>query len=161
MKRSSSGNAALTSRLDTRLMETTRHPADELLDLARVLLLVQGSILVATTIEAVVWGMAFAGAPGAPVLLSGGAAVMILVARARLRVGRGWSRRFVYAVEGFTLAFLALDLVLAIALTGTPPPAVALLTRFVLPVSVIYLLRQSARSTATRVAPSAAVEGIS
>jgi hypothetical protein len=161
MKRSSSGNAALIQRPDTSLMETTRRPADDLLDVARALLLVQGSILIATTIEAAVWGLAFAGSSGVPVLLSGGAAVTILVARSRLRVGRSLSRRFVYAVEGFTLAFLALDLVLGIALTGTPPPAVALLTRFVLPLSVIYLLRQSARTTAPIVAATPALEGTS
>lgn len=130
-------------------MDKTRRPADDFLDVAKVLLLLQGSILVATTIEAVIWGMAFAGAAATPFLLSGGAAVVILVARARLRADRRWTRRLVYGVEGFTLAFFALDLALAIALTGTPPPAVALLTRFVLPVSVIFLLRQLARATGT------------
>ena len=158
MKRSSSGNTALILRLDTSVMDIDRRPADDLLDVARVLLLVQGAILVATTIESFVWGLAFAGASGVPVLLSGGAAVLILVARARLQAGRSWSRRFVYAVEGFTLGFLALDLVLAVVLTGTPPPAVALLTRFVLPVSVIFLIRQS---TTSRAITTAAVEGIS
>src|SRR5688572_33370548 len=113
------------------LMDPSRRPADDFLDVARALLLLQGSILVATTIEAVIWGMAFAGAAAGPFLLSGGAAVAILVARVRLRADRRWPRRLVYGVEGFTLAFLALDLALAIALTGTPPPAVALLTRFV------------------------------
>jgi hypothetical protein len=161
MKRSSSGNAALIQRTDTSLMDTNRRPAGDFFEVARVLLLVQGAILVATTIEAVVWRMAFAGASGVPVLLTGGAAVMILVARARLRVGRGWSRRFVYAIEGFTLAFLALDLALAIALTATPPPAVALLTRLVLPLSVIYLIRQSARTTSPGVAAIPALEGTS
>jgi hypothetical protein len=141
-------------------MDMTRRTADDFLDLARVLLLLQGSILVATTIEAVVWGMAFAGAAATPLVLSLGAAVMILVARARLRADRRWSRRLVYGIEGFTLAFLALDLALAIALTGTPPPAVALLTRFVLPVSVIFLLRQSARATAAPISRGTpAVEG--
>ena len=141
-------------------MDLTRRTADDFLDLARVLLLLQGSILVATTIEALVWGMAFAGAAGVPLLLSGGAAVVILVARARLRADRQWSRRLVHGIEGFTLAFLALDLALAIALTGTPPPAVALLTRFVLPVSVIFLLRQSARATAAPISGGTpAVEG--
>jgi hypothetical protein len=162
MKRSSSGNAALIQRLETRLMDMTRRTADDFLDLARVLLLLQGSILIATTIEAVVWGMAFAGAAGVPLLLSGGAAAVILAARARLRADRRWSRRVVYGVEGFTLAFLALDLALAIAVTGTPPPAVALLTRFALPLSVIYLVRQTAHATTApisrRVAP---VEGTS
>ena len=161
MKRSSSGNVALMQRLDTSLMDTNRRPADEFLDVARVLLLVQGAILVATTIESLVWGLAFAGASGLPVLLSGGAAVLIFVGRARVQAGRSRSRRFVYAVEVFTLAFLALDLALAVALTGTPPPAVALLTRFVLPLSVIYLLRQSARSTTARAVTATAMEGIS
>jgi hypothetical protein len=141
-------------------MDTTRRTADDFLDLARVLLLLQGSILIATTIEAAIWGMAFVGAAGTPLLLSGGAAVVILVARARLRGDRRRTGRFVYGVEGFTLAFFALDLVLAIALTGTPPPAVAMLTRFVLPVSVIFLLRQSARTTAA-LRGTAAVEGAS
>src|SRR5687768_16080918 len=162
MKRSSSSHAALTRRLETRLMEMTRRPADDLLDLARVLLLVQGSIFVATTIEALIWGMAFAGAAAAPLLLSAAAAAVLLVARARLRDDRRWARRLVYGVEGFSLAFLAIDLVLAIALTGTPPPAVALLTRFVLPVSVIYLVRQSARATvAPMLRSGAAVEAAS
>ena len=161
MKRSSPGNTALIPRLDTSLMDMNRRRSDDFLDIARVLLLVQGAILVATTIESLLWGMAFAGASGVPVLLSGGAAVLILVGRARIQAGRSRSRRFVYAVEGFTLAFLALDLALAVALTGTPPPAVALLTRFVLPVSVIHLLRQSARMTTPRAVTTAAVEGIS
>lgn len=135
---------------------------DELLDVARVLLLLQGSILVATTIEALVWGMAFAGAAGVPLLLSGAAAVVIFVARARLRPDRRRTRRLVYGVEAFTLAFFALDLALATALTGTPPPAVAILTRFVLPLSVIYLLRLSARASAIPIARNpAAAEGTS
>jgi len=138
----------------------TRRAADDYLDLARVLLLLQGSIFVATTIESLIWGIAFAGAAAAPLLLSGGAAAAILVARARLRADRRWTRRLVYGVEGFTLAFFALDLALAIALTGTPPPAVAVLTRFVLPVSVIFLVRQTARATAP-VARGFAVEGTS
>ena len=138
----------------------TRRAADDYLDLARVLLLLQGSIFVAMTIESLIWGIAFAGAAAAPLLLSGWAAAAILVARARLRVDRRWTRRLVYGVEGFTLAFFALDLALAIALTGTPPPAVAVLTRFVLPVSVIFLVRQTARATAP-VARGFAVEGTS
>ena len=141
-------------------MDTTRRPADDFLDLARVLLLLQGSILIATTIEAAIWGMAFAGAAAAPFILSGGAAAVILVARTRLRAERRSTRRLVYGVEGFTLAFFALDLVLAIALTGTPPPAVAVLTRFVLPLSVIFLLRQSARATVA-LRGTTAVEGAS
>lgn len=140
-------------------MGMSGRPADDFLDLARVLLLLQGSILVATTIEAMVWGVAFAGAGGVPSLLSGAAAVVILVARARLGIDRRWVRRMVYGVEGLTLAFFALDLALAIALTGTPPPAVALLTRYLLPVSVIFLLRRSARATAAPISESIVAAG--
>lgn len=142
-------------------MDKIRH-ADDFLEVARVLLLLQGWVLVATTIEAMVWGVAFAGAAGVPLLLSGAAALVILVARARLRPDRRRTRRVVYGVEAFTLVFFGLDLALAIALTGTPPPAVAILTRFVLPLSVIYLLRQSARATAVPISRNtAAAEGSS
>ena len=140
--------------------KSRRH--DDFLDVARVLLLVQASILLATTIEAMVWGLAFAGSAGLPLLLSAGAALVILVARARLRPDRRRTTRVVYSVEAFTLASFALDLALAIALTGTPPPVVAVLTRFVLPLSVVYLLRQSARVTAIPVSRNtAAAEGTS
>lgn len=142
-------------------MDTTRRPAEDLLEVARVLLLVQGSILVATTIESVVWGFAFAGAPGLPTFMSGAAATVILVARARLRSDRRRTRRLVYIVEVFTLATLAIDTALAIALTGALPPAVALLTRLVLPMSVILLLRRSARGAATSATSVAALEGTS
>jgi hypothetical protein len=129
-------------------MDTIRRPADDLLELARVLLLVQGAILIATTIEALVWGVIFAGAPGSPVWMSGASAAIVLVARVRLRADRRWTRRLVYAIEGLTLATLFLDAALAVALAGTLPPAVALLTQLLLPLSVITLVRRSARATA-------------
>lgn len=144
-------------------MDTIRRPIDDLLEVARVLLLLQGSILVATTIEALIWGVIFGGTAGVPVFMSGAAALVILVARARVRADRRWTRKLVYAVEGVILATLTLDTVLAVALTGALPPAVALLTRFVLPISVILLLRRSARTTAAPISSitAAAVEGVS
>ena len=145
-----------------RHMDMTRRPAEDLLEVARVLLLLQGSILVATTIEALFWGFAFGGGAGVSLFLSGAAAAAILVVRARLRAGRRWTLRLIYIVEGLTVAALALDVALAIALTGTLPPAVALLTRFVLPVCVIALLGRAARSTAAPVLSSGAavLEGV-
>jgi hypothetical protein len=131
-------------------METPRRPTEDSLDIGRVLLLLQGSILIATTIEALIWGIAFAGGGGLPFLVSGAAAAAILFARARLRANRRKTRRFVYVVEGFTIASLAIDAALAIALTGAFPPAVAILTRFVLPISVIVLLRRSASAPIAR-----------
>jgi hypothetical protein len=132
-------------------MDTNRRHADELLDVARVLLLLQGAVLVATTIEALIWSLVFPGAAGAPFLMSGAAAVLILVASARVRAGRSWSRRIVYVVETVILTGLVIDLALAVAITSHVPPIVALLTRFMLPLSVIGLLRQSTRA---KVAPA-------
>ncbi len=131
-------------------MDIPRGPGEDHLDVVRALLLLQGSILVVTTIEAVFWGVIFAGA-GSPAVLSGAAAVMILIARARLRADRRWSRRVIYGVEGLTLAFLVVDGGLAIAIAGALPRVVALLTRLLLPLSVIALLRRSARAAAAAV----------
>ena len=127
-------------------MDTSRRPADDLLDVARALLLLQGAILVATTIESLIVGAAL-GTTGGPVLMSGVAAAAILGARGRLRADRRWPRRLIYVVEGLTLVTIAIDTALALALTRELPPVVALLTQLVLPASVITLLRRSARVT--------------
>ena len=129
-------------------MDRSRRSADELLEVARVLLLLQGALLVASMIEALFWGLVFPGATGSSVVLSGAAALAILVARARLRADRLATRRIVYIVEGVTLATLTIDSALAFALIGTYPPAVALLTQFVLPLCVIALLRRAVRAAA-------------
>jgi hypothetical protein len=133
-------------RLEDGPMNTESRSGDDLLDVARALLLLQGAILVATTIEALVWGAFFPG--GGAALLSGVSAVVILVARVRLRADRRWSRRLVYVVEGSTVAFFAVDIVLAAVLAQALPPVVALLTQLVLPISVVTLLRRSARAVA-------------
>ena len=135
-------------------MNTTRRPTDELLDVARVLLLLQGAVLFATTIEALFWTLVFPGAAGTPFLMTSVTALLVLVAGARLRGDRSWTRRIVYGVEVVILVNLLIDLALAVVITGHVPPIVALLTRFVLPLSVIALLRQSARATVAAVAVS-------
>ena len=96
-------------------MDTDRRSVDDLLDIARALLMVQGAILVAATIEALIVGAALH-APGGPVLMSGAAAAVILIARSRLRPVRRWPRRLVYLVEGLTLATITVDTALAIVL---------------------------------------------
>jgi len=138
-------------------METTRRPADDLLDVARALLLFQGAILVATTIEALVWAMLFAGASGSPVLMSGASAFVILVARTRLRTDRRWARRLVYLVEGLILLTATINVAIGLALAHALPPIVALLTEVALPISVVALLRRSARQPRTEAAPSGGV----
>jgi F0F1-type ATP synthase assembly protein I len=128
-------------------MDVERHPVDDLLDVARALLLVQGAILVATTIEAAIFGLAFAGA-GGTILVSGAAAAVLLVARARLRPDRRGSRRVVYIVEAITVVPFVVDIALALVLAHGLPPVVAVLTQLVLPLCVITVLRRSARAGA-------------
>jgi hypothetical protein len=149
------------SRAHDRAMDNSRDSSRGLLEVARVLLLLQGAVLVATTIEALIWGIAFAGGGGLPFLLSGTAAAVILIARVRLRADRRWSRRLVYVVEVFTLATFAIDTALAIALTAAVPPGVAILTRLVLPIAVIALLRRGARGNNAPVSQMTLLEGMS
>jgi hypothetical protein len=135
-------------------MKTTRRPADDLLEVARALLLLQGAILIATTTEALVWAAVFPGASGSPALMSGAAAVVILVGRIRLGVDRRWARRLVYLVEGFVLLTATIDVAIGLALAHALPPMVALLTQVALPIAVIALLRGSARRPRAAATPS-------
>jgi hypothetical protein len=143
-------------------VETTRRAADDLLDVARALLLLQGAILIATTIEALVWAVFFPGASGSPAVMSGVAAIVILIGRIRLRADRRWARRVVYLVEGLILLTAAVDTVIGLALAHALPPLVALLTQVVLPIAVITLLRRSARRARTAATPTIpALDGVS
>jgi hypothetical protein len=134
-------------------VDTTRRPADDLLDVARALLLFQGAILIATTIEALVWAVFFPGASGSPAVMSGAAAVVILVGRRRLRADRRWTRRLVYLVEGLILVTAGVDVVIGLALAHALPPMVALLTQVVLPIAVTVLLRRSAGQSRAAATP--------
>lgn len=130
-------------------MDPTRRTNDDLLDVVRALLLLQGSILLVSTLEAAIFGAAFGGS-GTSVVLSALAATLIFVARARLRPDRSWIRRFVYVIEGVTLVTLAIDTVLALAIARALPPVVVLLTRLALPVCVLALLRRAQTSAVSR-----------
>lgn len=138
-------------------MRTEGRPADDVLDVARVLLLVQGAILVATTIEAVIWGVIFAGAPGAPALLSGAAAAAVLIARLRMRPDRRRIRRLVYVVESLILVTFAVDAALAIALAHALPPLAAMFTEGMLPLAVVVLLHRTAGARPAAPAGAAAL----
>lgn len=150
-------NDALIEAADHERMDTTRTPDGGPLDIARALLLVQGAILAAATIEAAIFGLAFGNGGGA-VLMSGAAALAVLLARARLGSDRPWTYRVVYVVEGLTLASLAIDTVIASLIAGAIPPPVAVLTRLVIPAAVVALLQHSGRAD-RRTAPRAAAAG--
>jgi uncharacterized membrane-anchored protein len=116
------------------------------LDVVRVLLLLQGAILVANTIEAGLFAVAFSAGVVPSVLATAVAAIAIFIGRARLGRGGRRSRRAIYIVEGVIIAMLALDLALALVLTHQTVPAMAVLTRFALPVAVIALLGRIGRA---------------
>ncbi len=133
-------------------MGTESRRTDDLLDVARVLLLLQGCILVATTIESVAWGAVF-GASGTA-LLSAASAVTILVARIRLRPDRGWPRRLIFVVEYVTVSVFVIGIVLSLVLAHALPPLLALITQLLLPIAVITLLRRTRRAPRTPLASS-------
>lgn len=147
MKPSCPSNVALIRALHDAGMKE-RQSADDLLDVVRVLLLLQGAILIATTIEAVVWGTLFSGAPGAAALLSAVAAGIVLIARLRIRPDRRRVRRLVSVVEGVILATFVIDAALAIVLAHALPPLTAICTDCVLPLVMVWLLRRSTRASA-------------
>jgi len=120
----------------------TRRQA-ELLEVVRVLLLVQAAILLANTVEAFVFGLAFSGGVTPTVILTAASALAVLVSRARIATTARGGRRALAIVEGVIIASLAIDTALALFLTHHAVPLVAVLTRFALPAAVLALLTRT------------------
>ena len=117
-----------------------------ILELARVLVLLQGAVLVATTLEALVWAGFFRPTAGPSIVLSGGSAALTLAAAWALGrpVGRlvRLARRWTLIAETGVIALALIDLGLAFAIAGAPFGLVPALTRLAIPIAVIVLLRQ-------------------
>ena len=118
---------------------------DELVDVARVLVLVQGAVLVTSTIEAGVFASAFAQGGGASVLLTGLAAGATLTAGWGLGRRARWARRLTYLGEAVVLVGAIVDQLLALILAGAPLGLVPALMRLIVPMGVVVLLRRSRR----------------
>jgi hypothetical protein len=117
-------------------------PRTDLLEVAHVLVLVQGAILVARTIEAVFF-LAFVGPASVVSLgLTGSAAVLTLMTAAGLARGSRRAVRWTLIAETGVVAIGLVDLLLALVMTGEPLGPVALLVGFGLPIAVIVLLRR-------------------
>ncbi len=121
-----------------------RHPVPgSIVDVARVLVLVQGAVAVTAALEVTAWA-AF-GMPVGPVLiLTGGAAVLTLLLAAGLGRRSRAARRLVILAELAWIGMATVDLVLALALAQRLLEPVALLTRFIMPLAVLRLLRRPA-----------------
>lgn len=115
---------------------------DSIVDIARLLVFVQAAIAVTMVFEASIGGL-LAGPAAvfvvAPTLMA--AVLMLWLARGVGRRSRG-ARRIIILVEVVILLLAAVDLLLAIALAQRTLEMVPLLTRVVLPVAVIRLLRR-------------------
>ena len=118
-------------------------PADAL-EVVRVVVLLQAATLVLTTLETAVWVLAF-GPDVVPSLVVTGASAMLTFATA-WGLGRGarWARRVTLVAETLICAGGLLDGVLALVVTGGPPPLMVVLTRISAPLLVIALLRRPA-----------------
>jgi len=108
----------------------------------RILLLIQGAIAAVALIEAVVFGVAFGAPLSAVVLLTGAGAILTLwFAAAVVRRSRR-ARKLTLGLQGLWLGSAAIDLLLAVLLTQRGLELVPLLTRVVLPLTIIALLQQ-------------------
>ena len=124
------------------MYQETSDVCGELLDVVRVLLLMQGAIATVSTVEALVGSAAFGAPISAVVVLSCIGAVVTLWCAARIGNGSRRVRKLVIIAELTWLTFAGFDLALSLLLTQTPLELVPTLTRIVLPVAVIVLLRR-------------------
>ena len=117
-------------------------PRADLLEVAHILVLLQGAILVARTLEAVIF-LGFVGLASVVSLgLTASAAVLTLITAAGLARGSRRAARWTLIAETGVVAVGVIDLLLALVMTGEPLGPVGLLAGFALPIAVIVLLRR-------------------
>lgn len=112
------------------------------LGLAGSLVAFQGLLFIITALEAALLAAISGNAAGSgPVIISAGLALFSLFARARLR--KGGAIKLVRVFQWSLLAWAAIDLALALFLTGTVLPLVSIASRVGLPVAVLILTRRN------------------
>jgi CHASE2 domain-containing sensor protein len=133
-------------------MDTTAAPigsppdATGSMDIVRTIILTQGAILVASTIESAIFAGAFGPNAMFGVVLTAVAAVLTLGTSAALGRGSRRARRWTLIAEGAVLAGGILDLALMVLMTGSFLGPVPALTRLVAPLVVIVLVRRVGRA---------------
>ena len=120
----------------------TARRLDSLLGVVRILLLLQGSIAVLSTIEVSFAALAL-GPTAVPVALLSLITAIVMLALARMvgkrsRVGR----RLAIWAESLVLLFAVVDLFLSLVLAQQLLEMVPMLTRFAMPYAIIRLLRR-------------------
>ena len=104
------------------------------------LLVLQGSLIIVSTVEAVVFGTLGFGSLGLPVLLGVGAALLLLRDPGALGERR---RRWLRRLEWLLIASAILDLALSVAMARRGMEPVGWVTRFGLPTAVLVATRGS------------------
>lgn len=112
------------------------------LGVIRTLLLIQGGIAVMSTLETLLAAAAFGPLLAPIVVLTSGAAFLTLMAARGIVRRSARARKTAIWLEGFVLAFAVVDFLLAILLAKRGLELVPVLTRIVLPVVIIRLLRR-------------------
>ncbi len=125
-----------------------------LIEVVRILVLLQGAIALTSALEAAILGAAFAGPATLSLVLTAGGALLTLGMAAALGRRARWSRRLVIWLEiGWVLAAVV-DLALAVFLARRPLEPVAILSRLVLPLAIVYVLRRPAVRAAFAAPPA-------
>ena len=126
-------------------METTGDDTNGgVLPIILALVLVQAGIATFAFIEVTLVAAFGFGSVGLPVLLTLTGSLVILALVRGLRLRRRRARRFVIATEVVMVVIGVVNLGLALLLTQQPVELVPVLTHFLIPLSVIHLLRRAA-----------------
>ena len=112
------------------------------LGVIRTLLLIQGGIALMSTLEALLAAATFGPLAAPVVVLTGGAAFLTLMAARGVVRRSARARKTAIWLEGFVLVFAVVDFFLAIVLAKRGLELVPVLTRVVLPIVIIRLLRR-------------------
>lgn len=131
--------------------------SETLVDVAHLLIFVQGAIAVTMVLEAAVGGL-LAGPAAALVVIPTVVTAVLILSSARGVARRSKrARRIVILVEVFIVLMATIDLLLAVLLARRSLELVPILTRFVLPITVIRLLRRPASRVEFGMKPRRAV----
>lgn len=123
-------------------MNDTNHREEGPVAVAALLLFVQGAVAVALAAEAGGAAIVFGGLPAFGAILTVAGATITLVLVARLRLRRRSTRRWILALQWGWMIPAAVDLGLALALAGRGLTPSGFLVRFVLPASIVWILRR-------------------
>lgn len=107
------------------------------------LVILQGGILVLSTIEALFVNALFGFSLVIVLLLTAGGAILTLRTARGLRLRKRWARRVTLVAEWFILVTGILEVGATVVLPGASTGIVPILTRIVIPVAVLIFIRRT------------------